>query len=144
MATLERAIEIAARVHAGQRDKAGEPYILHPLRVMLSLGGKYERMAAILHDVVEDTPVTREDLEREGFPPEVLEAVDALTKREGERRLDAAARAVRNPIARAVKLADLKDNMDLSRLPDLTERDFARLREYEEVRRLLLEGCAEK
>ena len=144
MATLERAIEIAARVHAGQRDKAGEPYILHPLRVMLSLGGAYERMAAVLHDVVEDTPVTLEDLAREGFPPEVLEAVDALTKRNGERRLDAAARAVRNPIARAVKLADLKDNMDLSRLPDPTERDFARLGEYEEVRRLLLEGCAEK
>ena len=140
MATLERAIEIAARVHAGQTDKAGEPYILHPLRVMLSLGAEYERMAAILHDVVEDTPVTLEDLAREGFPPEVVEAVDALTKREGESRLDAAARAVRNPIARAVKLADLKDNMNLSRLPDPTERDFARLSEYEDVRRLLLEG----
>jgi (p)ppGpp synthase/HD superfamily hydrolase len=144
MATLERAIEIAARVHAGQRDKAGEPYILHPLRVMLSLGGAHERMAAVLHDTVEDTPLTLEDLAREGFPPEVLEAVDALTKRDGERRPDAAARAVRNLIARAVKLADLKDNMDLSRLPDPTERDFARLGEYEEVRRLLLEGCAEK
>lgn len=143
MATLERAVEIAARAHAGQRDKAGEPYILHPLRVMLSLGGEHERMAAVLHDVVEDIPVTLEDLAREGFPPEVLEAIDALTKRNGERRPDAAARAVRNPIARAVKLADLKDNMDLSRLPGPTESDFARLREYEEVRRLLLEGYAE-
>jgi len=144
MATLERAIEIAARAHGGQRDKAGEPYILHPLRVMLSLGGAYERMAAALHDVVEDTSVTLEDLALEGFPPEVLGALDALTKRDGERRLDSAARAARNPIARAVKLADLKDNMDLSRLPDPTENDFARLREYEEVCRLLLEGCAEK
>lgn len=138
MSTLERAIEIAAVAHAGQLDKAGEPYILHPLRVMMRVTGQHERMAAVLHDVVEDTVVTLEQLAQEGFPEEVLLAVQALTKREGESRLQAAARAAKHPIALAVKLADNAENMDLSRISAPTEKDFARVREYEEVRALLL------
>jgi (p)ppGpp synthase/HD superfamily hydrolase len=138
MSTLERAIEIAALAHAGQVDKAGEPYILHPLRVMLRVSGTHERMAAVLHDVVEDTSVTLEQLSREGFPTAVLVAVEALTKTSGESRLQAAARAAANPIARIVKLADNAENMDISRIPDPTEKDFARLKEYEQVRALLL------
>jgi (p)ppGpp synthase/HD superfamily hydrolase len=142
MSTLERAIEMAARAHADQVDKAGQPYILHPLRLMLAVRTPHERMAAVLHDVVEDTPLTFEDLAREGFPPEVIEAVRALTKREGESRIAAAKRAVKDPIARVVKLADVTDNMDLSRIPEPTEKDFARLREYEQVRAVLLAGNA--
>lgn len=138
MSTLERAIEIAARAHAGQVDKAGAPYILHPLRLMLTLQGAHERMAAVLHDVVEDTPLTFEDLQREGFPPAVVDAVRALTKLPGEGRIAAAHRAAANPIARAVKLADVGDNMDLRRIPAPTEKDFARLKEYEQVRAILL------
>lgn len=138
MPTLERAIEIAASAHAGQQDKAGQPYILHPLKVMLRLTGTHERMAAVLHDVVEDTPVTLEQLRTEGFPAAVLAAIDALTKRNGETRLQAAARAATDPIALAVKLADNMENMDLSRIPNPTQKDFARLKEYEEVRALLL------
>jgi GTP diphosphokinase / guanosine-3',5'-bis(diphosphate) 3'-diphosphatase len=138
MSTLERAIEIAARSHAGQMDKGGEPYILHPMRVMLGVRTLPERMAAALHDVVEDTPVTLDDLRAEGFAPEVVDAVDCLTKREGEKRMDAAARAKRNPIARAVKLSDLADNMDKTRIANPTERDAARLKEYEAVRAFLL------
>ncbi len=134
---LERAIEIAARAHAGQVDKANQPYILHPLRVMLAVTGEFERMAAVLHDVVEDTPITLDDLRAEGVPEPVVEAVAALTKSKGEGRLAAAKRAAANPIARVVKLADVADNMDLSRLKDPTEKDFARLREYEEVAALL-------
>ena len=137
MSTIERAIEIAAKAHAGQVDKGGEPYILHPLRLMLGLTGDNVRMTAVLHDVVEDTSVTLNDLKEEGFPQEVLEAVAALTKRKGETRLEAASRASQNPIARAVKLADVADNMNLSRIPAPTERDFARLRQYEEVRQIL-------
>jgi len=140
MSTIERAIEIAARAHAGQTDKAGQPYILHPLRLMLAVRTPQERMAAVLHDVVEDTPLTFEDLQKEGFPVEVIEAVRALTKHEGEARIDAAKRAVRNPIARVVKLADVTDNMDLGRIPQPTEKDFARLKEYEKVREILLAG----
>ena len=119
MSTLERAIEIAAAAHAGQVDKAGQPYILHPIRVMLRVTGSHARMAAILHDVVEDTPVTIDQLVGEGFPAEVVAAVIALTKLPGETRLAAAARATGSTAAP-------------------TARDHARLAEYEQVRALLL------
>ena len=142
MSTLERAIEISASAHAGQVDKAGQPYILHPIRVMLRVSSDHERMAAVLHDVVEDTPIALERLIQEGFPPEVISAVQALTKNPGESRLQAAARAAANPIARVVKLADNAENMDLSRIAKPTEKDFARLREYEEVRALLMASNA--
>src|SRR5688500_13123104 len=99
MPTLERAIEIAARAHAGQVDKGGQPYILHPLRMMLAVSGTHERMAAVLHDVPEDTSVTLEALKASGFPAEVTDAVCALTKRPGETRIEAARRAAQNPIA---------------------------------------------
>jgi GTP diphosphokinase / guanosine-3',5'-bis(diphosphate) 3'-diphosphatase len=138
MSTLERAIEIAARAHAGQVDKGGQPYILHPLRLMFTLTGTHERMAAVLHDVVEDTVVTLADLEAEGFPKEVIAAVRALTKLEGESRLLAAARAAQDPLARAVKLADVADNMDVRRIPQLTQQDLERLQQYQQVRELLL------
>ena len=140
MSTLERAIELAARAHAGQVDKAGQLYILHPLRLMLAVRGQHERIAAVLHDIVEDTAVTFADLAAEGFAPEVVAAVRALTKHDGEKRIDAARRAAADPVARAVKLADVTDNMDLSRLPAPTDKDFARLKEYEQVRAILLEA----
>ena len=138
MPTIERAIEIAATAHAGQRDKAGQAYILHPLRVMLRVDGEHEQMAAVLHDVVEDTSITIDDLAREGFPIEVLRAIAALTKLPGETRLEAAARAAADPVARKVKLADNAENMGLSRIPNPTDKDHARCREYAEVRELLL------
>src|SRR5690606_10810418 len=113
---LERAIAIAAQSHDGQIDKAGEPYILHPLRVMLAVDTEAERIAAVLHDVVEDTEVTMEQLRAEGFSDDVLAAVDALTKQPGESRMDAAVRAKANPVARSVKLADNLDNQDMTRI----------------------------
>jgi guanosine-3',5'-bis(diphosphate) 3'-pyrophosphohydrolase len=140
MSTLERAIMIAAENHTGAVDKAGQPYILHPLRLMLAVRTPEERIAAVLHDVVEDTTVTFEQLENEGFAPEVIEAVRALTKKSGETRPDSARRARANPIARAVKLADVADNMDLGRIAEPGPKDFARLAEYEHVREILLAG----
>lgn len=142
MSTIEKAVEIAAREHAGDIDKAGSPYIFHPLRLMFAVQTPFEKMAAVLHDVVEDTPVSLEDLGKEGFHPEVIAAVDALTKRSGESRLDAASRAAANPIARVVKLADVTDNMDLSRIAEPTDRDFERLKEYVKVKKLLVESGA--
>ena len=142
MSTVETAIEIAARAHAGQVDKAGAPYIFHPLRLMLSVQTPFERMAAVLHDTVEDTDISLANLGDAGFPAEVLDAVDALTKRAGEQRLDAARRAAENPIALIVKLADVMDNMDLSRIPNPTDRDYERLKEYEPVIKLLLAARA--
>ena len=137
MATLEKAISIAALAHAGQKDKAGQPYILHPISVMIRVESDSERIAAVLHDVVEDTPVTFEDLRAEGFTEEVVAAVEALTKSDGESRLDAAKRAAKNPIALRVKLADNAENMNMSRIPQPTEKDMKRLEEYKAVREYL-------
>lgn len=118
--------------------------MFHPLRLMLAVRTPYEQMAAVLHDVVEDTTVTLEHLKAEGFPAPVLEAIYALTKRKGETRMEAAHRAAVNPIARVVKLADVTDNMDLSRISKPTEKDFHRLREYEEVKTILERAIAFK
>lgn len=142
MSTIERAIEIAAKEHAGDTDKAGSPYVFHPLRLMFAVTSPFEKMAAVLHDVVEDTSVSLEDLRNEGFHPDVVAAVDALTKRAGETRLQAAARSALNPIARVVKLADVTDNMDLSRISDPTAQDFDRLKEYVKVKKLLIDQGA--
>jgi (p)ppGpp synthase/HD superfamily hydrolase len=130
MATLERAIAIAAIAHEGQVDKAGMPYVLHPLRMMLSVDTPEARMAAVLHDVVEDTAVTLEQLRAEGFPGAVIDAVEALTKRDGEDYEAFIRRVAPNPIARKVKLADLRDNSDLSRIAQPTERDRQRIEKY--------------
>jgi (p)ppGpp synthase/HD superfamily hydrolase len=138
VSTLERAIALAAEKHAGQLDKAKAPYILHPLRVMLGVETLEEKMAAVLHDVVEDTDVTLADLAAEGFSPAVVRAVDALTRRKGEDYMDFVRRAGADPVARRVKLADLADNMDLSRLPNPGEADNVRLEKYRRARALLL------
>lgn len=138
MASLERAIEIAAKAHAGQTDKAGQPYILHPLRVMLRVSDTESRIAAVLHDVVEDSEITFDDLRAEGFSESVLAALETLTKRPGETRMEAASRARANPIAREVKLADNAENMDLSRISQPTQKDRARVAEYRQVRAVLL------
>jgi (p)ppGpp synthase/HD superfamily hydrolase len=138
MATLERAIQIAAHAHAGQFDKAGQPYILHPIRVMLRMTTEEERITAILHDVVEDSTCTLTELAAEGFSRHIVEALDALTKQAGETRIFAAHRAARNRLARNVKLADNAENMDLSRIACPSANDFARIKEYEDVRSILL------
>ncbi len=134
MSTLEHAISLAATLHAGQVDKAGARYILHPLRVMLRMTTDEDRIAAVLHDVIEDCDVTPAALLAEGFSPAVVEAIECLTKLriDGEEEAyDAFIRRVaRNPIARRVKLADLADNMDLSRTPEPTAKDFARIEKY--------------
>ena len=111
-------------------DKAGAPYILHPLRMMLAVTTPEARMAAVLHDVVEDGDVTLEQLRAEGFADVVVEAVDALTKREGEDYEAFIRRVAPIPIAREVKLADLRDNSDVSRIADPTEHDRARIEKY--------------
>jgi len=130
--TLERAIAIAAQAHEGQLDKAGAPYILHPLRTMLSLSSPEARMAAVLHDVVEDGEVTFEQLRAEGFAAVVVEAVEALTKREGE-GFPRSSGVAPNALAREVKLADLRDNSDLSRITQPIGNDRARLEKYKKA-----------
>lgn len=130
MSLLEKAIAIAVEAHRGQKDKAGAPHILHPLRMMGRMETAQEKIVAVLHDVVEDTLWTLERLKREGFPDEILRALDGLTKREAESYEEFVQRSGGNFIARQVKIADLEDNMDLRRLETLTNKDFARLRKY--------------
>lgn len=137
MTTLERAIEIAAKAHAGQTDKAGGPYILHVLRVTLALSTPSERIAAALHDVVGDTDITIDQLRAEGFGEDILVAVEALTKRTGERRIEAGARAAADPIARLVKLADVADNEAMTRAIAPSPLNDIALAEYVQVRALL-------
>ncbi|MCY1416766.1 Bifunctional (p)ppGpp synthase/hydrolase relA [compost metagenome] len=130
MSTLERAIAVAARAHEGQRDKAGVAYILHPLRVMLRVDTTEQRIVAVLHDVLEDSPMTLADLAREGFPLKILAAVNALSRRPGENYQAFVERLADDPLAKAVKLADIEDNSDLSRLAAPGPEDLARLARY--------------
>lgn len=130
MSTLEKAIAISARAHEGQTDKGGSPYILHPLKVMLRLSHHDERIVAVLHDVVEDTHVTLADLRNEGFSEAILAAIDALTKREGETYQAFIERAARDRLARRVKLADLAENSDLSRIDSPSQNDLERVEKY--------------
>ena len=133
MATLGRAIAIAAQAHQDQYDKAGAPYILHPLRMMLRMSSEIEMMAAILHDVVEDTEWTLDKLRQAGFSEEVVQAVECLTHRDHETYDEFIARVRTNAIASKVKLADLEDNMDMRRLRTLTEKDAERLHKYHQA-----------
>src|SRR5262245_31644786 len=133
MATLQRAIEIAVAAHAGQLDKSGEPYILHPLRVMLSLATEEERIVGVLHDVVEDTATTMDDLRRAGFSGPVLASLALVTHAKSEPYAEYVVRCSRDPVARAVKLADLRDNSGLDRTqcrPELLGRDLKRMARY--------------
>ena len=129
---LARAIEIAVQAHSGQTDKAGAPYILHPLRVMLSLASEDERIVGVLHDVIEDCPEwTMGRLQLEGFSDHVLAALASVTKlADNEPYPDFIARASRNPIGICVKRADLLDNLDVRRLKEVTEKDARRLNKY--------------
>ena len=133
MATLGKAIAIAAQAHQEQYDKAGAPYILHPLRMMLRMSSEAEMMAAVLHDVVEDTGWTLDQLRQAGFAEEVVQAVECLTHRDHETYDEFVARVRTNVIASKVKLADLEDNMDMRRLRTLTEQDTQRLHKYHQA-----------
>jgi (p)ppGpp synthase/HD superfamily hydrolase len=128
--TLERAIAIAAAAHAGQLDKGGAPYILHPLKVMLRMSTLEERIVAVLHDVVEDCGISLDDLRKEGFSEDVLTAIESVTKVPGESYEDFVDRAAQNPIGRVVKLADLEENSDLSRIASPSWEDLERIEKY--------------
>lgn len=130
---MEKALILAAKGHTGQVDKGGAPYILHPIRVMLACEGEKEKIVALLHDILEDTAYTEADLRNEGFSEKILQAVLCLTHRQGEGYMAYIARVCENPLAARVKLADLQDNLDLSRIPNPTEKDFARIRKYEQA-----------
>ena len=131
MSTLKRAIEIARQAHAGQVDKGGADYIGHPLRVMERGENEEQKIVGVLHDVVEDYDWTFEMLEEEGFAPAIIEALKCVTKlSEGEDYDDFISRVMTNPLAVKVKLYDIEDNLDVSRLNSLTDADVARCKKY--------------
>ncbi|RWN51460.1 MAG: HD domain-containing protein [Mesorhizobium sp.] len=136
---LATAIILAAEAHDGQVDKNGQPYILHPLRVMLAQDGNEERIAAVLHDVVEDTDLIGLGDILAIFGEEIREAVDSVTRREGEDYFDYVVRAKANPIGRQVKIADLNDNMDRGRAPAIDPDRRARMAKYDHALAFLLD-----
>jgi (p)ppGpp synthase/HD superfamily hydrolase len=127
---LARALEIAVAAHAGQTDRQGLPYITHPLRVMARVQSTKEKIVAVLHDVVEDPPWTLQQLREAGFPPDIVHAIDCVTKREGELYEDFVTRSASDAIALRVKLADLEDNMDIRRQKQISAQDLERFNKY--------------
>lgn len=134
---VERAIALALEAHKGQVDKAGAPYILHPLRLLAQMESEEEQLAALLHDVVEDSDLTFEALQEGGIPERVIEALKLLTHQDTDTYEEYVAQIAHNPIARKVKLADLRDNLRLERIPHPTEKDIARLEKYARAVRFL-------
>ena len=130
---LELAIAITHKAHAGQLDKAGKPYILHPLTVMAQMDTAESKIVAVLHDAIKDSDLTVEELVQEGFPELITNAIAAITKRDGEMYADYLLRVMANAIARKVKIADVTHNMDISRIANPTEKDFQRLEKYKKV-----------
>jgi len=130
MPDLEKALEIAVQAHRGQKDRYGAPYILHPLRVMHRVHKENQKIVALLHDVIEDSPRTIEQLKQEGFAAEILEAVQALTKQPGEDYMNYIHRAAETNLSLVVKIADLEDNMDITRCPRLGPADLKRMNKY--------------
>ncbi|WP_336761513.1 GTP pyrophosphokinase [Paenibacillus sp. USHLN196] len=144
MSNLNLAIKIAAEAHVGQIDKAGDPYILHPLRVMMQFDTEAERIVGVLHDVLEDTYIKEKDLLDLGFTEEIVEAIKSVTRNRlspgrMENYWDFIRRARLNPIGVKVKLADVKDNMDWSRIPNPKEEDMKRMQKYQQAYLMLIE-----
>ncbi len=127
---LPLAIHLAVEAHGATIGKDGTPYILHPLRLMTRANGYAEQIVAVLHDTVEDTYLNCDLLREEGFPDEILDAVDALTREDGETYEAFIDRIAENPLATSVKLLDLHDNIDATRLPELGEKELQRIAKY--------------
>ena len=130
---LDLAIAIANQAHAGQLDKAGKPYILHPLTVMAQMDTLESKIVAVLHDAIEDSDLTIEGLVKQGFPEFITDAIAAITKLDGEQYEDYIIRVKSNAIARKVKIADVTHNLDMSRIANPTAKDFQRLEKYKKV-----------
>lgn len=137
---LEKAIQIAVEAHAGTKDKGGKAYILHPISVMMRVETEEEKIVAILHDVVEDTDWNFDELRKEGFSETVIEALETVTKySEEEDYDDFIQRSLKNDIGRKVKIADLRENLDVTRIGELNEKDIERINKYKRALKTLTE-----
>ena len=133
----KKAMRLCYAAHHGQFDKSGVPYVFHPYHVAEQMDSENTVIAALLHDVVEDTETTLDDLKRMGFDKEVIAAISLLTHQDGVPYLDYVAEIAKNPIARAVKLADLRHNMDLTRLEQVDDKARERIEKYKQAVSLL-------
>lgn len=132
-----KAIKFCVKAHDGQLDKSGLPYMLHPIHVAELMDDELSVCTALLHDVVEDTPYTIEDIKKEGFPEAVTEAVRILTKSRDMEYMDYIKRVKTNPLAVKVKLADIEHNSDLTRVPVVSEADIMRNKKYKKAKEYL-------
>lgn len=130
---LELAIEVATQAHKGQLDKGGNPYILHPQAVAAALDSTENKIVAYLHDVVEDTEITLEDLKEMGFTYRIVNSIRILTKSKDISYEDYLKSVKKDSNAWHVKMADIKHNMDISRIPEPTAKDFARIEKYKKA-----------
>ena len=137
MVLIEMALQRALSAYMGKVDKAGMPYILHPLRLMARVTDPFEQAVSLLHDVIEDSDTTAEDLLNEGFPKNVVEAVVLLSRRRGESYEVFIERICPHPLARKIKLADIEDNLNVPRLASLGEPDLRRVSKYHQAWRRL-------
>ncbi len=135
---LKVAIDLANKYHYGQVDKGGLPYVLHPLYVMVQVDGVKAKIVAILHDILEDTPIIVDDLINYGFDLNIVDAIVSITKIDGESYSDYLKRVKDNELARIVKLADLSHNMDISRLSNPTKKDYKRVEKYKKAYEYLI------
>lgn len=126
----QRAYALAKKAHLGQKDKGGNDYIEHPKAVASMMDTDIEKAVAYLHDVVEDTKISFDDLKEYGFPNQIIEAVKALTKQKNESYDVYIDRVIKNPIAKKVKLADMKHNSDITRIKNPSQKDYARYQKY--------------
>lgn len=133
MTDLDTAVMIANNAHFGQKDKSGKPYILHPLRLALKMSSPDEQIVAVLHDVLEDSSTTVEDIERYGFSENVIDALICLTKQDKESYMDYVARVKLNKLATIIKICDLQDNLNITRLESLEDADFQRIKKYHDA-----------
>jgi (p)ppGpp synthase/HD superfamily hydrolase len=137
MNLIEKSLSIALQAHAGQTDKAGQPYILHPLRLMAKMDSEEEMAVALRHDTIEDSPHTAKTLLDAGIPLNIVDAVQSLTKSYGENYDQFIQRVLKNKLAVKVKKADIADNLDVLRLKTLTDADLERVRKYHKAYKIL-------
>ncbi len=134
----KKAIKLCFTAHKDQVDKSGLPYVFHPFHLAESMDDEYSTVVALLHDIVEDCGYSFSDLEKLGYPKEVIDALKLLTHDSSVEYMDYVKKIKTNPLAKKVKLADLAHNSDLSRLDEVTLKDMERVKKYKKARELLL------
>jgi guanosine-3',5'-bis(diphosphate) 3'-pyrophosphohydrolase len=134
----KKAMIFAYQAHQGQTDKSGLPYIYHPMHIAEQMEDESTTVCALLHDVVEDTHYTLEDLIQQGYPSEIIEALSLLTHNKGIPYMDYVRKINSNKIASTVKLADLQHNSDLSRLEVIDDDALKRIEKYRKAMQILL------